>query len=69
VQFAATQLLSAQGFDNRGTISHLASLSLIGAMLLAAFGIAALTYLTVERIARWRLRRLFGLAKPKLAAG
>ncbi len=69
VQFAATQLLSAQGFDNRGTISHLASLSLIGAMLLAAFGIAALTYFTVERIGRRRLRRLFGLAKPKLAAG
>lgn len=41
---------------------------LIGAMLLTAFGIAALTYLTVERTAR-RRRRLFGLAKPKVAAG
>jgi len=69
VQFGATQLLSAEGVDDRGAISHLSSLLLIGAMLLTASAIAALTYLTVERIARRRLRRLFGLAKPKMAAG
>ena len=69
VQFGATRLLSAQGIDNRDTISHLASLLLIGAMVLIAFGIAVLTYLTVERVARRRLRRLFGLARPKMAAG
>jgi peptidoglycan/LPS O-acetylase OafA/YrhL len=38
-------------------------------MLLIAFGIAALTYLTVERIVRRHLRRLFGFAKPTMAAG
>jgi len=69
VQFGATQLLGAAGFDDRRAIPHLPSLLLIGAMVLIAFGIAALTYLTVERIARRRLRRLFGLAKPKMAAG
>ena len=69
VQFGATQLLSAAGADDRRAIPHLPSLLLIGAMVLIAFGIATLTYLTVERIARRRLRRLFGLAKPKMAAG
>jgi peptidoglycan/LPS O-acetylase OafA/YrhL len=69
VQFGATRLLNADGISDRGTISHLSSLLLIGAMFLTAFGIAALTYFTVERMARLRLRRLFGLAKPKMAAG
>ena len=69
VQFGATRLLNAEGISDRATISELSSLLLIGAMVLIAFGIAALTYFTVERIARRRLRRLFGLAKPKMAAG
>jgi peptidoglycan/LPS O-acetylase OafA/YrhL len=69
VQFGATRLLNAEGVSDRATISELSSLLLIGAMVLIAFGIAALTYFTVERIARRRLRRLFGLAKPKMAAG
>jgi peptidoglycan/LPS O-acetylase OafA/YrhL len=69
VQFGATRLLSAYGIDDRGAISHLSSLFLIGAMFLISSGIAVLTYLTVERIARRRLRRWFGLAKPKMAAG
>lgn len=69
VQFGATRLLSAEGIDNRDALSHLSSLLLVGAMVLIAFGIGALTYATVERIARRRLRRLFGLAKPKMAAG
>jgi peptidoglycan/LPS O-acetylase OafA/YrhL len=69
VQFGATRLLNAEGISDRGSLSHLMSLLLIAAMFLIAFGIAALTYLTVERIARRRLRRLFGLVKPKMAAG
>ena len=69
VQFGATRLLNAEGITDRGTLSQLSSLLLISAMLLIASAIAALTYLTVERIARRRLRRLFGLAKPKMAAG
>ena len=69
VQFGATRLLTAEGVSDRGALSHLSSLLLISVMFLIAFGIAALTYLTVERIARRRLRRLFGLAKPKMAAG
>lgn len=68
VQFGATRLLNAEGINDRGTLSQLPSVLLIGAMFLIACGIAALTYLTVERIARRRLRRLFGLAKPKMAA-
>ena len=69
VQFGATRLLNADGVSDRGAMSQLTSVLLIGAMILIAFGIAALTYFTVERIARRRLRRLFGLAKPKMAAG
>lgn len=69
VQFGATRLLSAEGISDRGGLSQLSSMLLIGAMFLIACGIAALIYLTVERIARRRLRRLFGLAKPKMAAG
>jgi peptidoglycan/LPS O-acetylase OafA/YrhL len=69
VQFGATRLLSAEGVGDRGSVTQLSSLLLIGAMFLISFGIAALTYLTVERIARRRLRRWFGLAKPKMAAG
>lgn len=69
VQFGATRLLSAEGITDRSAVSHVSSLLLIGAMVLIAFGIAALTYLTVERIARQRLRRVFGMAKPKMAAG
>lgn len=68
VQFGATRLVAAAGVTNRGNIPHLYSLLLIAAMVLTSFGIALLTYLTVERIARRRLRRLFGLAKPKVAA-
>ena len=64
-----TRLLSAEGITDRSAVSHVSSLLLIGAMILIAFGIAALTYLTVERIARQRLRRVFGMAKPKMAAG
>lgn len=44
VQFGATRLLNAEGLADRGTLSQLSSLLLIGAT---------------------RLRRLFGLAKPK----
>jgi peptidoglycan/LPS O-acetylase OafA/YrhL len=69
VQFGATRLLNAEGINDRGTLSQLPSVLLIGAMFLIACGIAALTYLTVERIARRRLRRLFGLAKPRMAVG
>jgi peptidoglycan/LPS O-acetylase OafA/YrhL len=54
--------------SDRGNIPHLSSLLLIAAMVLTSFAIAVLTYFTVERIARRRLRRLFGLAKPKVAA-
>jgi peptidoglycan/LPS O-acetylase OafA/YrhL len=68
VQFGATRLLAAAGVSDRGSLTHLYSLLLIAAMVLTSFGIASLTYVTVERIARRRLRRLFGLAKPKVAA-
>jgi peptidoglycan/LPS O-acetylase OafA/YrhL len=68
VQFGATRLVAAAGVSDRANIPHVYSLLLITAMVLTSFGIAVLTYLTVERIARRRLRRLFGLAKPKVAA-
>jgi peptidoglycan/LPS O-acetylase OafA/YrhL len=61
-------LVAAAGVSDRGSITHRYSLLLIAAMVLTSFGIALLTYLTVERIARQRLRRLFGLRKPKVTA-
>jgi peptidoglycan/LPS O-acetylase OafA/YrhL len=63
VQFGATRLLIAAGITDRSGVPHLYSLFLIGAMFLISFGAAALTYLTVERVGRRRLRRLFGLSK------
>lgn len=68
VQFGATRLLTAAGVTDRGSVSHVHSLLLIAVMVLASFAIAAMTYLTIERTARRRLRRLFGLAKPKVTA-
>jgi peptidoglycan/LPS O-acetylase OafA/YrhL len=68
VQFGATRLLAAAGITDRGSIPHGYSLLLIAAMILTSFGIAILTYFTVERVARRRLRRLFGLAKPTITA-
>jgi peptidoglycan/LPS O-acetylase OafA/YrhL len=69
VQFGATRLLNAEGIGDRGALSQPSSLVLIAAMFLVASGIGVLTYLTVERVGRQHLRRWFGLAKPKMAAG
>jgi peptidoglycan/LPS O-acetylase OafA/YrhL len=69
VQFGATRLLNAESIDDRSTLSQPSSLLLIGAMFVIACGVGALTYLTIERTARRRLRRWFGLAKPKIAVG
>jgi peptidoglycan/LPS O-acetylase OafA/YrhL len=62
-------LLNAESIDDRSTLSQPSSLLLIGAMFVIACGVGALTYLTIERTARRRLRRWFGLAKPKIAVG
>jgi peptidoglycan/LPS O-acetylase OafA/YrhL len=68
VQFASSRLLASNGITDRDDLSSTASWLLVGGMLALSFGLAAITYPTIEQIGRRQIRRFLGLGKPAAKA-